>query len=132
MAIVKDPAPWKAGIFGAIGAAALASATNIAINFATTEASLLRWSAVAILTGASGIAAGVAQRSRKIPRPEVRALDKPAVHLRITSISSTIDFKIYSEEVALQPGYIDQWIRTAHAVREPLDQGQEEGLRDNG
>jgi hypothetical protein len=102
--------------------ATLASATNIAINYATTEATLLRWSAVAVLTIVSGIGTAITTRARRT-KAEVRAPDKPAVHVRIIAPERTIDFKIYSEEVALQPGYIDQWIQTAHNAPKPLDPG---------
>ncbi|MDX3107437.1 hypothetical protein [Nonomuraea angiospora] len=120
VATVESRASWKAGALGAVGMAVLASATNVAINYATTEATLLRWGAVAVLTLASGIGVALAQTRRQ--KAEVRAPDKPAVHVRITGVRRTIDFKIYSEEVALQPGYITQWIRTAHGAAEALDQ----------
>ncbi|GAA3952715.1 hypothetical protein GCM10023085_39020 [Actinomadura viridis] len=92
--------------------AILATATNVFINYATTEASAFRWGAVVLLTVLSGLLASVLASKRE-PLP-ARAPDKPAVHLRIADTAKTIDFKIYSEEVALRPGYINQWIRTAH------------------
>ncbi|MGW4961873.1 hypothetical protein ACWEPL_32055 [Nonomuraea sp. NPDC004186] len=102
--------------------AILASATNVFINYATTEATALRWAAVGLLTLVSGVGAALTQGRRQ--RAQARALDKPAVQVRIDRAKKIIDLKIYSDEVALQPGYIAQLIQTAHGTIEAV---QEEG-----
>lgn len=118
----QSRASWRAGVVAALVVAALGTGTNVAINYTTTQATTLRWVAVVVLTVASGLATSLIKNDRD--NNEVRALDKPAVHPRITEHERTIDFKIYSEEVALQPGYISQWIRTAHGNSESSERNE--------
>ncbi|GII97614.1 hypothetical protein [Sinosporangium siamense] len=125
MAKAESRTPWRSGVLSAVGMALLASATNVMINYATTEATALRWTGVVALTLASGLGVALAQSRRQ--RSESQSAEKPAVHLRIVNPGKTIDLKVYSQEVALQAGYIDQWIRTAHGENEKIESEEASG-----